>query len=170
MVKDNGDLLIVDMMRPWPTCTQTGNRFVFTVTDGCSRLLYAFPIKQHTADNVADCLLKVFNLQGYARNIISDQGGELCGKLMQEVVRLLKFKHRFSTSPHPASHGNIESYNRTIQIMLKSIADKNLYSWDEHIDYALFCYREVKVHGLEFSPFELTFGENRRGPLSLLKE
>ena len=114
--------------------------------------------------------MKVFNLQGYARNLISDQGSELCEKLMQEVVRLLKIKHHFSTSHHPASHGNIESYNRTLKIMLKSIADKHLYSCDEHIDYALFCYQEVKVHGLGFLPFELTFGENRHGPLSLLKE
>ena len=128
IVKDNGDTLIVDIMRHWPTCAKTGNRFVFTVTDGCSRFPYAFAIKQHTAENVVDSLLKVFNLQVYARNLISYQGSEMYGKLMQEVVRLLKIKHRFSTSHHPASHGRIEVYNITLKIMLKSIAEKHLYS------------------------------------------
>ena len=63
ILKDNGDTLIVDVMRPWPICTKTGNRFVFTVTD-------AFPIKQHASENCADSLLNVFNLQGYATNLI----------------------------------------------------------------------------------------------------
>ena len=59
IVKDNGDTFIVDIMGPWPTCTKSDNRFVFTVTDGCSRFPYAFPIKQHTAENVADSICKV---------------------------------------------------------------------------------------------------------------
>ena len=42
--------------------------------------------------------------------------------------------------------------------------------WDKGIHLLLFAIRETVQESLGFSPFELVFGHNVRGPLKLLKE
>ena len=42
--------------------------------------------------------------------------------------------------------------------------------WDKFIQPLLFAYREVPQVSTGFSPFELIFGHNVRGPLFLIKE
>src|SRR4051812_33397736 len=42
--------------------------------------------------------------------------------------------------------------------------------WDSCIPWILFAYLEVKVEGLNFSPFELMFGRRVKGPLSLMTD
>lgn len=41
---------------------------------------------------------------------------------------------------------------------------------DQCLPLVLFAYREIPVEGLGFSPFELLFGRNVRGPLQLVKD
>ena len=53
--------------------------------------------------------------------------------------------------------------------MIRSLSDKFENSWDECLPWILFAYREIPVQTLGFSPFELLFGRNVEGPLSLLK-
>lgn len=42
--------------------------------------------------------------------------------------------------------------------------------WDKLIPYLLFAYREVPQESSGFSPFELLYGREVRGPLDILKE
>ena len=42
--------------------------------------------------------------------------------------------------------------------------------WDECLPYLLFAYREVPQESTGFSPFELLYGRNVRGPLDVLRE
>jgi hypothetical protein len=43
------------------------------------------------------------------------------------------------------------------------------FSWDTFLPWVLFNYQEVPIDPDGFSPFELLFGHNVRGPLSLIK-
>ena len=42
--------------------------------------------------------------------------------------------------------------------------------WDKMMPYLLFTYREVPQSSTGFSPFELLYGQDVRGPLDVLKE
>ena len=42
--------------------------------------------------------------------------------------------------------------------------------WDALIPFVLFAYREVPQESTGFSPFELMYGREVRGPLDVLKE
>ena len=42
--------------------------------------------------------------------------------------------------------------------------------WDKLLPYVLFAYREVPQESNGFSPFELVYGREVRGPLDVLKE
>ena len=54
--------------------------------------------------------------------------------------------------------------------MIRSLSDEQMKRWDEYIPYFLFSYREVPCKTTGYSPFELLYGRQIRGPLSILKE
>ena len=54
--------------------------------------------------------------------------------------------------------------------MLKKVASKEGQDWNTLLPYILFAYREVPQAATGFSPFELVFGREVRGPLYILKE
>ena len=54
--------------------------------------------------------------------------------------------------------------------MLKKAAVEEGKDWDKLIPYLLFAYREVPQESSGFSPFELLYGREVRGPLDILRE
>ena len=54
--------------------------------------------------------------------------------------------------------------------MLRKTASEDGKDWDRMIPYLLFAYREVPQSSTGFSPFELLYGRDVRGPLDVLKE
>ena len=54
--------------------------------------------------------------------------------------------------------------------MLRKTAAEDGRDWDRLLPYLLFAYREVHQASTGFSPFELLYGRNVRGPLDILKE
>jgi hypothetical protein len=53
--------------------------------------------------------------------------------------------------------------------MIRATTDEFPNSWDESLPWVLFAYREIPVETSGFSPFEMLFGDTKRGPLSLVK-
>jgi hypothetical protein len=53
--------------------------------------------------------------------------------------------------------------------MIRSLTVEFKDAWDECLPWILFAYREIPMETLGFSPFEMLFGRNVRGPLALLK-
>ena len=54
--------------------------------------------------------------------------------------------------------------------MLRKSAAEDGKDWDKLIPYVLFAYREVPQESTGYSPFELLYGRDVRGPLDVLKE
>lgn len=54
--------------------------------------------------------------------------------------------------------------------MLRKFVNSSGTDWDLWLPYLLFAYREVPQASTGFSPFELLYGHDVRGPLSLLRE
>ena len=54
--------------------------------------------------------------------------------------------------------------------MLRKVATDDGKDWDKLIPPLLFAYREVPQKSTGFSPFELLYGRDVRGPLDVLKE
>jgi hypothetical protein len=54
--------------------------------------------------------------------------------------------------------------------MLKTVLKGEKRNWDQMLPHVLFAYREVPQASLGFSPFELLYGRDVRGPLDVLKE
>ena len=76
-----------------------------------------------------------------------------------------------TSSPyHQQTNGLVERFNGTLKSMLRKYALEAPQSWDELLPYLLFAYREVPQASTGFSPFELLYGRQVRGPLALVKD
>ena len=53
--------------------------------------------------------------------------------------------------------------------MLRRFATQKEKDWDKLIPYVLFAYREVPQRSTGFSPFELLYSREVRGPLDVLR-
>ena len=54
--------------------------------------------------------------------------------------------------------------------MLRKTIEGEGREWDQLLLYILFAYREVPHESTGFSPFELLYGREIRGPLDVLKD
>ena len=150
--------------------TKAGNRFMLVVTDYATKYPEVFPLKSVKARYVAACLVQLFSRVGFPCEILTDQGSNFMSTLLKQVYHLLGIKSLRTTPYHPQTDGLTERFNQTIKHMLRKFVNETGSNWDQWLPYLLFAYREVPQSSTGFSPFELLYGREVRGPLTLLKE
>eukprot|EP00731_Ephydatia_muelleri_P007213 Em0003g1461a len=148
----------------WPTVYKDPGRVLQAVFPE------AVPMRSIDAENVAEKLLKLFARVGIPVEILTDQGSNFTSQLLSELYSMLHI-HGIRTTPyHPQTDGLVERFNQTLKAMLRKTAVQEGKDWDLFIPYVLFAYREVPQSSTGFSPFELLYGREVRGPLDVVKE
>lgn len=79
-------------------------------------------------------------------------------------------KQDLATAYHPESQGALERFHQTLKSMIRKYTIEQEKDWDEGIQLVLFAVRESQQESLGYSPFQLVFGHEVRGPLKVLKE
>ena len=149
--------------------TKKGHKFILTVMDFATRYPEAIPLKKVDAPTVAEALCQIFSRMGIPEEVLSNQGTNFLSTTMTTIFELLQI-HHIKTSPyHPQTNGMLERFHGTLKGMLRktSLATEE---WDIMLPYICFAYCEVPHAATGFSPFELLFGRNVRGPLSMIKD
>ncbi|KAL1250687.1 hypothetical protein QQF64_018483 [Cirrhinus molitorella] len=85
-------------------------------------------------------------------------------------MQTLGITHRTSTAFHPESQGALERFHQTLKSMLRKYCMQTGNEWDDGIPMLMFAIRESVQESLGFSPAELVFGHQVRGPLKVLKD
>ena len=170
LVSEPFSRVAIDLIGPISPVSNNGHRYILTIIDYATRYPEAVPLKAIDTITIAESLVEVFSRVGIPREIMSDNGSQFKSDLMQEINRLLSVKAVHSTPYHAASNGCVERLNGTLKSMLKKACSEHPKDWDRCIPAILFAYREVPNDTLGFSPFELLYGKNVRGPLSILHE
>lgn len=150
--------------------SRQGNRFMLVVTDYATRYPEVFPLKSIKARYVATCLVQLFSRVGFPAEILTDQGTNFMSTLLKQVYQLLGIRSLRTTPYHPQTDGLTERFNQTLKQMLRKFVCDSGRDWDQWLPYLLFAYREVPQSSTGFSPFELLYGHEVRGPLALLQE
>ena len=73
-----------------------------------SKFVELIPLKDTTAETVADALVETFHRYGIPNVIISDNGTQFRAKLVAEINRLLDVKHIFIPAYHAQANSNVE--------------------------------------------------------------
>ena len=160
----------IDLIGPIRPASDRKNRFILTLVDYATRYPEAAPLMNAETETVAEALVTMFSRVGVPNEVLSDQGPQLMSRVMKEVSRLLSFRQLVTTPYHPQCNGLVERFNGTLKTMLVKMCEERPKDWDRYIAPLLFAYREVPQESLGFSPFELLYGRNVRGPMTILKE
>ena len=150
--------------------SKAGNRYMLVITDYATKYPEVFPLKSIKAKQVAFCLVQFFSRMGFPREILTDQGTNFMSNLLKQIYQLLGIRSLRTTPYHPQTDGLTERFNKTLKQMLRKFVNDSGTDWDQWLPYLLFAYREVPQASTGFSPFELVYGHEVRGPLFLLRE
>ena len=161
--------IAMDIVGPLPR-SRSGKKYILVICDYATRYPEAIALKSIEAECIAEELMKVFARVGVPKEILTDQGSNFTSQLLMELYRLLHIKPIRTSPYHPQTDGLVERFNQTLKAMLRRTADEEGKDWDRLIPYLLFAYREVPQASTGFSPFELLYGRQVRGPLDILRE
>ena len=161
--------IAMDMIGPFPT-TAKGKRFALVVMDSATRWSEAFPLRVTDSVTVADELMISFTRVGVPDEILTDCGKKFVSRLMKELYRLLGVKSITTTPYHPATDGMVERFNATLKMMMRKTSKKWDGQWDLALPFLLGEYRRSPNDSTRFTPSELLYGRQIRGPLQALKD
>ena len=150
--------------------SKNGFKYILTLVDYATRYPEAIPLRGISSKLIADALISIFCRVGIPNEIVSDQGSNLIGELMNQLYKSLGVKKINVSTYHPEANGLVERFNGTLKSLLRKFIDENIRDWDKFIPYILFAYREVPNSSTGYSPLELLHGRMIRGPLSVIKE
>lgn len=128
------------------------------------------PLLKITASAITKALTKFFTIFGFPKVVQTDQGTNFLSSTFKQTLQSLGITHSVSSANHPESQGALEHWHQTSKCMLSKYCHVTGKNWDEGVPFALFAIRDAKQEFLRFSPAELAFDHNVRGPLKLLKE
>ena len=160
----------IDIVGPITPASKRGHRYILTLIDMATRYPEAVPLRNIDTVSIAEALVEIFCRVGVPREILSDCGTQFKSDLMSEIHKLLSVKALYTSPYHAACNGMVERLNGTLKNMLKKTCMDQPEEWDRYINIVLFAYREIPNDTLKFSPFELLYGRNVRGPLAILHE
>ena len=106
-----GEVVHWDALGPFPK-SENGYKYIITFMDGFSNWPDAIPVKDIKASTTAKVLLKYISSNSCPIRLISDNGSNFAGKVMEELTRLLGVKQRFTSAWHPQSNGKVERLHR----------------------------------------------------------
>ena len=160
--------IAVDIMGPLPQ-TNDGNLYIMVVGDYFSKWTEAYPLKNHTAQTVADVLVEQFVARfGVMRSLHSDQGREFESDLIAELCKLLRI-HKTRTVPYnPKSDGLVERANRTVVQMLTTLVGEARNDWDDHLPYVMMAYRASVHETTQFTLNRLMLNHETNLPIDLM--
>ncbi|XP_076031069.1 uncharacterized protein LOC143019315 [Oratosquilla oratoria] len=161
--------IVIDCVGPLPK-TPRGNQFLFTMIDCATRYPEAIPLRRITAKNVVRALIHFFTQVGLPTVVQSDQGSNFTSRLFNQVMQSLGVRQSRSSAYHPQSQGVVERFHQTFKRILRTYCLEFGKDWDEGVDLLLFTVRDSVQESLGFSPFQLIYGHEVRGPLKALKE
>ena len=161
--------IAMDIVGPLPK-SKRGHKYILVVCDYATRYPEAIPLKKFTTPAIAEELLELFARHGIPKEILMDQGTNFTSQLLLELYLMLGVKAIRTTPYHLQTGGLVERFNQTLKQMLRKTIDEEGREWDKLLPYVLFAYREVPQSSTGFSPFELIYGRDVRGPLDVLKE
>ncbi|KAI2655857.1 Retrovirus-related Pol polyprotein [Labeo rohita] len=161
--------VIVDCVGRLPH-TKTGNQYLLTIMCVTTRFPEAVPLRKITAATVTKALVKFFTTFGLPRIIQTDQGSNFLSKVFRKTMKALGISHVVSSSYHPESQGALERWHQTLKSTLRKYCLETENDWDDGIPMVPFAVRDARQESLGFSPAELVFGHNVRGPLKVLKD
>ncbi|KAL0901404.1 hypothetical protein ABMA27_006676 [Loxostege sticticalis] len=157
------EVVSVDLFGPLPR-TAKGNRWILIIEDVSSRWVELFALENATSAECTEILVaEIFLRYGVPRRLISDNGVQFVGEVMQQACHVMGIKQYLTPLYHPEANP-VERKNRDLKPQLAILVGKDHTSWDTHLAAIRFAMNSAVTANTGFSPAFLTFGRELRAP------
>ncbi|GJV22453.1 reverse transcriptase domain-containing protein [Tanacetum coccineum] len=159
------DIWGIDFMGPFLKSYKF--EYILVAVDYVSKWAEAQALPTNDARVVITFLKKLFCHFGMPKALISDRGTHFCNKIMERTMKRYGVNHRFSTSYHPQTSGQVENTNRALKRILEKTVKDNPAIWSRKLDDALwaFCTAYKTLTGT--TPYKFIYGKNCHLPFEI---
>ncbi|GJT25077.1 reverse transcriptase domain-containing protein [Tanacetum coccineum] len=148
----------IHFIRPFPKSHIF--EYILVVVDYVSKWTEAQALPPNDARVVITFLKKLFCHFGIPKALISERGTHFCNKIMEKTMKRYGVNHRFSTSYHPQTSGQVENTNRALKRILEKTVKDNPAIWSRKLDHALWSFRTAYKTPTGTTPYKLIYGKN----------
>ncbi len=159
-------VVALDIVGPLPK-GRGGAVFLLTYTCMATRWPEAVPLRTASANEVAEAFVSIVTRTGLPDTVLTDKGSVFTSKTFKMVTDLFGCGLIHTTPYHPQGNGVLERLHGTLKPMLAKAADKGI-DWVRFTPLALFALRQMPHTDSGYSPFDLVYGFQIRGPLDLV--
>ncbi|GKC56511.1 reverse transcriptase domain-containing protein [Tanacetum coccineum] len=141
--------------------------YILVAVDSVSKWAEAQALPTNDARVVITFLKKLFYHFGMPKALISERGTHFCNKIMEKTMKRYGVNHRFSTSYHPQTSGQVENTNTTLKRILEKTVKDNPAIWSRKLDDALWAFRTANKTPTDTTPYKLIYGKNCHLPFEI---
>ncbi|GKE03839.1 reverse transcriptase domain-containing protein [Tanacetum coccineum] len=135
--------------------------------DYVSKWAEAHALLTNDARFVIPFLKKLFYHFGMPKALISDRETHFCNKIMEKTMIIYGVNHRFSTSYHPQTSGQVENTNKALKRILEKTVKDNPAIWSRKLDDALWSFRAAYKTPTGTTPYKLVYRKNCHLPFEI---
>ena len=160
----------VDIVGPIEPRSDKKSRYILTMIDYATRYPEAVALPSIETERVAEALIAMFSTVGIPSEMLMEHESRVTIEVVNEVSRLLSLQQLTTIPYRPYSKGPVERFHAMLKRVLLTMCAERPTDWDKYLPALLFAVREIPQESLGFSPFELLYGRNVRGPMQILRE
>ncbi len=156
-----------DLMGPFPE-TSRSNRYIIVMTEYLMRWYEATAVPDSSAHTVANTLLhKLILSHGCPKQLLSDQGKQFAGEVMEVLTSSLGIRRLLTSPYHPQTNGLTERMNKTLKQMIAAYVDPLQSDWDQILPFVVHAHNTSVQASTRISPFRALYGRDPRLPPDL---
>ena len=130
------DAMQIDLLPNLPP--SGGYENVLTAIDVLSRYLFAYPLTDASAINVAKALIDIMTKHAYLpTTLITDKGTAFTSTIIAEITQILGITLKCATTKHPQTIGKLERTHASLKTNLKMACGEYRRQWHKYLPLAV---------------------------------
>ena len=130
------DAMQIDLLPNLPP--SGGYENVLTAIDVFSRYLFAYPLTDSSAINVAKAIIDIMTKHAYLlTTLITDKGTAFTSTIIEEVTQILGITLNCTTTKHPQTIGKLERTHASLKTNLKMACGEYRRQWHKYLPLAV---------------------------------
>ena len=130
------DAMQIDLLPNLPP--SGGYENVLTAIDVFSRYLFAYPLTDASAINVAKAIIDIMTKHAYLpTTIITDKGTAFTSTIIAEITQILGITLKCATKKHPQTIGKLERTHASLKTNLKMACGEYRRQWHKYLPLAV---------------------------------
>ena len=151
------DAMQIDLLPNLPT--SGGYQTVMTAIDVFSRYLFAYPLIEATAANVAKVIIDIMTKHSYLpTTLITDKGSAFTSKILEEITAILGITLKCATTKHPQTIGKLERTHASLKTNLKMASGEYRRQWHKYLPLAVLNYNTTYHASIGCEPSKVFHG------------